>query len=132
MNPCGTPAMWETWVQSLGWEDLLEKGRLPTPTFWPGKFHALYSPWSRRVRCDWATFTSLDMGYLRKMSQDWLQEFWPNYKVAIYEDGEILVWIGFLWMWIKFLWMKWRQELGLYMLPSNCLLKIQVQLDKWV
>ena len=21
------PAMWETWVQSLGWEDLLEKGR---------------------------------------------------------------------------------------------------------
>ena len=23
MNP---PAMWETWVQSLGWEDALEKG----------------------------------------------------------------------------------------------------------
>ena len=21
------PAMWETWVQSLGWEDLLEKGK---------------------------------------------------------------------------------------------------------
>ena len=21
------PPMWETWVQSLGWEDLLEKGR---------------------------------------------------------------------------------------------------------
>ena len=21
-----TPAMWETWVQSLGWEDPLEKG----------------------------------------------------------------------------------------------------------
>ena len=21
-----SPAMWETWVQSLGWEDLLEKG----------------------------------------------------------------------------------------------------------
>ena len=30
--PCGsgvknTPAMWETWVQSLGWEDPLEKGK---------------------------------------------------------------------------------------------------------
>ena len=29
--PCGSagkelPAMWETWVQSLGWEDPLEKG----------------------------------------------------------------------------------------------------------
>ena len=22
-----TPAMWETWVQSLRWEDLLEKGK---------------------------------------------------------------------------------------------------------
>ena len=21
------PAMWETWVQSLGWEDALEKGK---------------------------------------------------------------------------------------------------------
>ena len=21
------PAMWETWVQSLGWEDLLDKGK---------------------------------------------------------------------------------------------------------
>ena len=21
------PAMWETWVQTLGWEDLLEKGK---------------------------------------------------------------------------------------------------------
>ena len=30
--PCGSagkksPAMWETWVQSVGWEDLLEKGK---------------------------------------------------------------------------------------------------------
>ena len=39
------PAIWETWVQSLGWEDPLEKGRLPTPVFWPGEFNGLYSPW---------------------------------------------------------------------------------------
>jgi len=26
-----TPAMWETWVRSLGWEDALEKGK-PTHT----------------------------------------------------------------------------------------------------
>ena len=39
------PAMWETWVRSLGWEDPLEKGKLPTPVFWPGEFHGLYSPW---------------------------------------------------------------------------------------
>ena len=41
------PAMWETWVQSLGWEDPLEKGK-NTPVFWPGEFHGLYSPWDRK------------------------------------------------------------------------------------
>ena len=41
-------AMQETWVRSLGWEDLLEKEKLPTPVFWPGEFHGLYSPWDRK------------------------------------------------------------------------------------
>ena len=31
------PTMWETWVQSLGWEDPLEKGMEPTPVFLPGE-----------------------------------------------------------------------------------------------
>ena len=31
------PAVWETWVQSLGWEDPLEWQ--PTPVFLPGDFH---------------------------------------------------------------------------------------------
>ena len=43
-------AMWETWVQSLGWEDPLEKGMQPTPVSLPGEFHGQrnlvgYSPW---------------------------------------------------------------------------------------
>ena len=42
------PAMWETWVRSLGWEDPLEKRTLPTPVFWPGEFHGLYSPWGHK------------------------------------------------------------------------------------
>ena len=41
------PAM-QTWVQSLGWEDLLEKEFIPTPVFVPGEFHGQslvgYSP----------------------------------------------------------------------------------------
>ena len=57
------PAMWETWVQSLGWEDPLEKGMAwqPIPVFLPGD-----SPWtkepgrlqaigSQRIRRDCAT-----------------------------------------------------------------------------
>ena len=30
------PAMWETWVQSLGQEDPLEKGKATTLVFLPG------------------------------------------------------------------------------------------------
>ena len=33
------PALQETWVQSLGWEDPLEEGMQPTPVFLPGEFH---------------------------------------------------------------------------------------------
>ena len=40
------PALQETWVWSLGWEDpWLRRERLPTPVFWPGEFHGLYSSW---------------------------------------------------------------------------------------
>ena len=47
------PTMRETWVQSLGWEDLLEKEMQPTPVFWPGKSHGRrnlvgYNPWGRK------------------------------------------------------------------------------------
>ena len=37
------PAMRETWVRSLGWEDPLEVGMQPTPVFWPGEFQ-----WGRK------------------------------------------------------------------------------------
>ena len=33
------PAMWETRVQSLGWEDPMEKEWQPTLAFLPGEFH---------------------------------------------------------------------------------------------
>ena len=35
------PAMWETWIGKIPWR----RERLPTPEFWPGEFHGLYSPW---------------------------------------------------------------------------------------
>ena len=42
--------MWETQVQSLGWEDLLEKEMAIHPVLLPGKSHGQrslvgYSPW---------------------------------------------------------------------------------------
>ena len=35
------PEMWETWVGKILWR----WERLPTPIFWPGELHGLYSPW---------------------------------------------------------------------------------------
>ena len=52
------PAMPETLVQSLVWEETWRREQPPTPVFWPEESHGLYSPWGRkRVRHDWATFT---------------------------------------------------------------------------
>ena len=41
-------AMQETWVQSLGWEDPLEKGKATHSCILPGEFHGLYSLWGRK------------------------------------------------------------------------------------
>ena len=47
------PAMKETWVRSLGWEDPLEREGQPTPVLLPGEFHGQrslvgYSPWGHK------------------------------------------------------------------------------------
>ena len=41
-----SPAIWETWVRSLGWEDPLKKGKATHSSVLPiPEFHGLYSPW---------------------------------------------------------------------------------------
>ena len=47
------PAMQETWVRFLGWEDPWRRKWQPTPVFLPGEFHGQrslvgYSPWGRK------------------------------------------------------------------------------------
>ena len=62
-----SPAMQETWVQFLGWEDPLEKGMATHSNIlawriqWTEEPGELQSMVSQRVRQDWATdiFTSL-------------------------------------------------------------------------
>ena len=53
------PAMQETWVWSLGWEDFLEKGVATHPSILVWRIHwqrnlASYSPWDHIVRHDWS------------------------------------------------------------------------------
>ena len=59
-----SPAVRETWVQSLGWEDPPEKGMaghcsIPVRVPWTEEPGGLHSSWGCRVGHDWATFTSL-------------------------------------------------------------------------
>ena len=54
-------AMWETWIQSLGWEGSLKKGKATHITIlswripWTEEPGGLQSMGSQRVRHDWAT-----------------------------------------------------------------------------
>ena len=42
------PAMQDTWVQSLGWENPMEKGMSTHSSIQAGEFHGLQSPWGRK------------------------------------------------------------------------------------
>jgi len=56
------PAMRETWVQSLGWEDPLEKGKATHSSILAWRIlWTIQSMGSQRVGHDWATFTSLSI-----------------------------------------------------------------------
>ena len=38
------PGTQGTWIGKIPWR----RERLPTPVFWPGEFHGLYSPWGHK------------------------------------------------------------------------------------
>ena len=38
-----SPTMWETCIESLGWEDPLETGKSTHSVLWPGEFRGLYT-----------------------------------------------------------------------------------------
>ena len=44
------PEMWETWVQSLGWEDLLEEGMATHSSFLAWRIHLDRGAWWATVR----------------------------------------------------------------------------------
>ena len=58
-------AMWETWIQSLDWEDPWRRAWQPTPVFLPGEFHRQRSlvgyMGSERVGDDRVTFTATQL-----------------------------------------------------------------------
>ena len=66
------PAIQETWVRSLDWEVPLEKGKAPTPVFWPGEFHGLYSPWGCK---ELNTAEQLSLSYEHNSCSEFCESF---------------------------------------------------------
>ena len=97
--PFPPPAMWETWVWSLGREDSLEiLWWLPTSVFQPGEFHGLYSPWGcEELDTTESTFTLSSKRKRRKhsllMNKQYLKSllFGKSYKIICSGGGGDLV-----------------------------------------
>ena len=73
--------MWETWVQSLGWEDPLEKRTATHSSILVWRIPGTISMGLLGVRHDWATFTfhfRVDQGILRRSNQSILKEISPG------------------------------------------------------
>ena len=87
------PALPETWVWSLDWEELLEKGMVIHVSFlawripWTEEPGWLQSMGSQRVRHDWTTFTSLHM------PTDGIRHFQEHYqkKVVMYDKNHTIM-----------------------------------------
>ena len=66
---CGRPGFYP-WVGKIPWR----RERLPTSVFWPGEFHRLYSPWSRK-ESDMTERLSLSLSLLdSRTGKDTLEE----------------------------------------------------------
>jgi len=63
--------MFNPWFEKIPWK----RERLPSPVFWPGEFHGLYSPWSCK-ESDITKPLSLSISachYACVMVMNWLQ-----------------------------------------------------------
>ena len=78
-----SPAMWEIWVQSLGWEDPLEEGMATIPVFLPGESlwtkepGGLQSMGLQRIRHNWGTKHAQQYRQLRE-EREWNSPKFPS------------------------------------------------------
>ena len=56
------------------------RDRLPTPVFWPGEFHGLYSPWGHKKESDTTEWFSLSLFSLRyDPTLTSVHDYWQNH-----------------------------------------------------
>ena len=84
------PAMWETWVGKIPWR----RERLPTPGFWPGEFHGLYSPWGQE-ESETSEQLSLSLAHLGKVN--FVLHIMTLYKNKLWVDWKLKLKVVFKW-----------------------------------
>ena len=89
------PAMQETWVWSLGWEDPLRRESLLTPVFWPGEFHV---PYSSRGHKESDTTEWLSLFHRSLLSKEWDLGLQFYFK---WQDCVLLISVGH--------WLAWAE-----------------------
>ena len=81
-STCNAEDLFDAWVEEIPWR----RERLPTPVFWPGEFHGLYSPWDPKESdmtewlslsphkslkegptLEWMWIFTTDLGYIKSM-----------------------------------------------------------------
>ena len=70
------PAMWETGFDPRVGKIPWRREKLPTPVFWPGEFHELYSPWGRK-ESDTTERLSLSLSCVRQRKKKEIT-FWSD------------------------------------------------------
>ena len=70
-----------SWVGKIPWS----RERLPTPVFWSGEFHGLYSPWGRK-ESDTSDYLSLTRDSLAAQRIKSLPAVWETWVPSL--DGE--------------------------------------------
>ena len=76
------PAMWETWVQSLGWKDPLEEGMVTHSSIlawripWAEELGGLQSMESQRVRHNWVSYALALAGRFLTTEPTWEAPNW--------------------------------------------------------
>ena len=89
------PSMQETGVQSLRWEDPLEKGKATHSSILPGEFHGLYRSWGCKLSDFLFHFPFYQEGCQTtesRTSQHARLSFLIIYLTRIYPDVSNLIW----------------------------------------
>ena len=106
---CRRPGF-DSWVGMILWI----RGQLPTPVFWPGEFHGLYSPWGCKELDSSERLSLTHSGALEML----VAPIWGPPSGDVLGRGEPDLWPGLCYFWAGLSLLRWWRH-GLPELQSH-------------